>query len=358
MKENLYLKNMKRLKLKAKIKPGYDENRLSLKDVVPMDTPFTLFISPSQLCNFKCHYCAHSLSPETKRRESFVSKNLEWTIFQKIVDQAKVFPKKFKRILLTGLGEPLMNPDISKMVHELKEAKVSDNLEIFTNASYLNEELSTSLINSGLTKLRISIQGTDATKYYQNCGMKIDFDSLVKEIKYFYKISRGKCSVYIKIIEEELEGERDEEKFFNIFQNICDEIFVENLVKAQPLMGDYNNTIVETKTFFGEKAENREVCPYIFYTLQIDSEGNCFPCPPLSLPKNFSLGNVKTQSLTEIWNGKKHQELMFSHLLKDESKCELCKRCVNYLCFTPKEDNLDDDTMKIIEKIKRLDTCH
>lgn len=344
--------------MKAKIKPGYDENRLLLKEVVPLDTPFTLFISPSQLCNFKCHYCAHSLPLETKRKEGFVSKNLEWATFQKIVTQAKVFPNKFKRILLTGLGEPLMNPNISKMVQVLKESKVSDNLEIFTNASYLTEKLSTNLINSGLTKLRISIQGTDANKYYKNCGLKIDFDTLVKEIKYFFENSRNKCSVYIKIIEEELEDEKDRDKFFHIFENICDEIFVENLVKAQPLMGDYNNTIRETKTFFGEKAENRKVCPYIFYTLQIDSEGNCFPCPPLSLPKNFSLGNINTQVLTEIWNGEKHQKLMFSHLLKDGNKCELCKTCVNYLCFTPKEDDLDKDTMKIIEKVRRLDTCH
>lgn len=53
--------------MKANLKPGYDLQRKVLKDVVPLDTPYTLFISPSQLCNFKCHYCSHSLSTSEKK---------------------------------------------------------------------------------------------------------------------------------------------------------------------------------------------------------------------------------------------------------------------------------------------------
>lgn len=339
--------------MKAKIKAGFDStNRQVLKDIIPINTPFTLFISPSQLCNFKCHFCSHSLPNDQKRQAGFVSINQDFTVFQKIVEQSKLFPNKYKRILLTGLGEPLIHPKIVDMVKLLKESQVSENLEIFTNASYLNEELTNGLIDAGLTKLRISIQGTDAIKYKKHCNIDLDFDKLVDEIKYFYTKSRGKCSIYIKIIDEELYGEDDKQKFFDIFGEICDEIFVENLVKAQPMMGDYDNNIDSAKTFYGDKAQKREVCPYIFYTLQIDSQGNCYPCPPLSLPLSFSLGNINEESLTQIWHGEKHKELMLSHLKMDESKCDLCKQCSCYLAFTPTEDNLDNDTQTIIKKIK------
>jgi len=340
--------------LKAKIKAGYDSQRQFLKDVVPINTPFTLFISPSQLCNFKCHYCSHSLSNEKKKREGFVAKNLEYEKFKTIVEQSKKFQNKFQRVLLTGLGEPLMNPYIVEMVKMLRDAEVTKNLEIFTNASYLNENLTNGLIDSGLTKLRISIQGTDAKKYKKNCGINIDFDKLVEGINYFYKKSRGKCSIYIKIIDEELEDENDKRKFFSIFEKMCDEIYVENLVRAQPMMGDYDDKISVERTFYGEEAEHREVCPYIFYTLQIDSEGNCYPCPPLSLPKSFSLGNIYEEPLTKIWHGQRHKELMLSHLKMDGSKCGLCKKCICYLAFTPKEDNLDNDTQEIIKRIREL----
>ena len=44
------------------IKPftGVDD-RLKLSQVIPLDTPFTLNIYPSNACNFKCIYCVQSL---------------------------------------------------------------------------------------------------------------------------------------------------------------------------------------------------------------------------------------------------------------------------------------------------------
>lgn len=343
--------------MKAQIKPGYDSVRQPLKDVVVVDTPFTLFISPSQLCNFKCNFCAQSLSAQKKKESGFVAINQDFEVFKRIAQQSKKFPSQYKRILLTGLGEPLVNPRIVDMVKLLKEYQVAEKLEIFTNASLLTEELSEGLIEAGLTRLRISVQGTDAEKYKKHCGVDIDFEKFVNGIKYFYEKSRGKCSIYIKIIEEELDNEQDRQKFFDIFGCICDDIFVENLVRAQPMMGDYDDEIAVARTFYGENAQKREVCPYIFYSLQTDSEGNCYPCPPLSLPLSFSLGNINKQDLTEIWNGEKHQDLMLSHLRADGSKCDLCKKCTNYLCFTPEEDNLDRDTKNIIKKVERLRVC-
>ncbi len=339
--------------MKAKIKPGYEQERIILKDVVPLDTPFTLFISPSQLCNFKCNFCTHSLSKETKKDKGLVEINQSFEVFKKIAEQSKVFPQKYKRILLTGLGEPLVNKRIVDMVQMLTDYNITEKIEIFTNASLLTPKLSDELINAGLSQLRISIQGTDAHQYKKNCGVNIDFDNLVENIHYFYEKSRNKCSIYIKIIEEELIDDADKQKFFNIFETISDTIFVENLVRAQPAMGDYDNKIEQTRTFYGETAKHRDVCPYLFYSLQTDSEGNCFPCPPLSLPLSFSLGNINEQPLTEIWNGKKHKELMISHLKKDGSKNELCKRCTNYLCFTPDEDNLDLAAEAILKRIKK-----
>jgi len=343
--------------MKAKIKPGYDNIRKPLKDIIPADTPFTLFISPSQLCNFKCHFCSHSLSIEEKKKAGFVSINQDFKVFKKIAEQSKEFPNKYKRILLTGLGEPLLNPKIVDMVRLLNEYEIAEKLEIFTNASLLKPELSDGLIDAGLTRLRISVQGTDAEKYKKHCGINLNFKKFVDGIRYFYEKSRGKCSIYIKIIEEELYGEDDKQKFFDIFGGICDEIFVENLVRAQPMMGDYDEKIPLTRTFYGEIAQKRDVCPYIFYTLQTDSEGNCYPCPPLSLPLNFSLGNIFEQPLRKIWTGEKMQKLRLSHLKKDGSKYDICKKCTNYLCFTPEEDNLDNHTHEIIKKIEGSSIC-
>ncbi len=338
--------------MKAQLKPGYDAKRQPLRDLVPLAAPFTLFISPSQRCNFRCSYCSHSLSAGQKKEAGLVTQDLPSEIFHEIVKQSKAFPIKYKRILLTGLGEPLLNKRIASDVAKLNDAQIAENLEIFTNASLLTPKLNRELIDAGLTRLRISIQGTSAENYRKHCGINIDFAKLCANIADFYAQSRGKCSLYLKIIEEELSGPEDRERFFELFGNITDDIFVENLVRAQPMMGDYGEKIDSVRTFYGEEAERRDVCPYIFYTLQIDAEGYCFPCPPLGLPKSFSLGQMTKEPLTAIWNGPRHRELMLAHLRRNQSQGELCRTCTNYLCFTPKEDDLDEAATTISARLK------
>ncbi|QFY88660.2 radical SAM protein [Magnetovirga frankeli] len=340
--------------MQAKIKPGYDNQRRLLRDIVPLDTPFTLFIAPSQVCNFKCSYCLHALSNSEKKAKGFSLSKMKFSVFKKIVYQSKKFPRKFKRVLLTGLGEPMANPRIADMVKLISENDISEKIEIFTNGYYLNEKISSELIKSGLTKLRLSIQGINDEQYKLNTGVKIDFLSLVEKISNFFIQSRGKCEVYIKVIEEELRDKTDHDRFYDIFGSICDEIFIENLTQAQPMLGNYNNKISNDKTFYGELSAKRNVCPFIFYSLQIDINGNCFPCPPLSLPLEFSLGNINDEDITLIWNGTNHKNLMLSHLMENREKPDICKFCTNYLCFTPKEDNLDEIDNNLIKKIEGL----
>lgn len=340
--------------MKANYVPGYDKERVFLKDVIPISVPYTLFISPSQLCNFKCHYCAHSLPGKVKKDSGLIRVHMQDDCFEKIIDQSKALGGKYKRVLLTGLGEPLLNQDVASMVRRISSAQISDRIEIFTNASKLNKSVSDDLISSGLTKLRISIQGTSKEAYKKHAKINLDFNGLVDNIAYFFKTSRNRCSVYIKVINEELDSESDRQKFLDIFGEICDEIYVENLVRAQPMMGDYDNKISSERTFYGEEAKKRDVCPYIFYTLQIDSEGFCYPCPPLSLPKSFSLGNINQESISEIWYGRKHMELMQQHLLKDGSRPDLCKNCTCYKAFTPEQDNLDDSAASIKKRLSNV----
>ncbi len=336
--------------MKARIAPGYDKCRQKLSNIVPIGTPFTLFVTPAQVCNFRCNYCTQSLTKEQKGEIGFQSQLQTYDLFMRIAEQASEFPEKFKRVLLTGLGEPLMNQKIPDMVAMLKELGVAHNYEIFTNASLLTQKMSQSLLDAGLTCLRISIQGLTGEKYREVTGRDIDFEEFVDNIRYFFQ-RRNKCRVYIKIIDRSLETEDDKERFFSLFGDMCDDIFVEHLTKAQPSMGDYGNRADSTLTFYGEESEERDVCPYVFYTLQTDVLGNVFPCPPLGLPSSFSLGNVCNTTLQDIWNGKMLKELRVAHLNRLRHTIEPCFHCSSYMCFTPKEDNLDDDSEAIIDRM-------
>ena len=47
--------------MKAEIAPRIDlVNRTKLEEVIPLDTPFVVFVDPSDACNFKCKFCPTS----------------------------------------------------------------------------------------------------------------------------------------------------------------------------------------------------------------------------------------------------------------------------------------------------------
>lgn len=343
--------------MKAQIKGGYDHKRQKLEDIVPLDAPFTLFVSPTQVCNFKCFYCTQSKSHEEMEQIGFSCRHINEVMFKKIADDATRFEGKLKRVLFTGLGEPLANPELPDMIRYMRDRNVAQGYEIITNAYLLSHEMTDRLLESGLTFLRISIHGLTEKKYQEVSGVKISFDRLIDNIRYFYE-KKGDCKLYIKIMDACFDEGESEQDFFNMFGNMCDNIFIEHLVKAQPSMMDaYNEEIQSVQTFYGDKAEHREVCPYAFYSLQVDVQGNTFPCPPLGFPEDFSLGNVMNKSIYDIWHSDKLYDMQTAMLKSGRCAVKYCNGCENYLCFTPAEDNLDNDRSAIIKRIEEKRKC-
>lgn len=343
--------------MKAEIKGGYDHQRKKLSEVVPLDAPFTLFVSPTQICNFKCFYCTQSKSQEELKNINFHCKHMSDEMFKKIADDAVGFKGNLKRVLFTGLGEPLANSKIPDMIRYMRDRNVASGYEIISNAYLLTHEMTDRLLDSGLTFLRISIQGLTEKKYKEISGVDINYDRLFDNIKYFYE-KKGKCKLYIKIMDACFEENETEQDFYDMFGNICDDIYIEHLVKAQPsMMNKYDKEVQSVNTFYGDKAEYRDVCPYAFYSLQVDVDGNTFPCPPLGFPEDFSLGNVMEKSVCDIWHSEKLYNMQLAMLKQGRCAVKYCDTCENYLCFTPAEDNLDNDREDLIKRIEEKMKC-
>lgn len=338
--------------MQAEIEVGYDRERKRLSDIVPLEAPFSLFITPSQRCNFKCFYCTHSKDRSEKEMMGFQETDLSDELCNAIISQAKEFQGKIKRIVFTGLGEPLMNSNLPEMIKKCSEAHIAGGYEIITNAYLLSHEMTNRLLEAGLTYLRVSIQGLTAEKYREVTGVAIDYSRLLDNLSYFFT-HKDSCKVYLKIMDTCLESKEEEKQFYQMFGNLCDKIYIEHLVKAQPSMMDhYEDNVTSELTFFGEPSQYREVCPYLFYVLQLDVAGNVYPCPPLGFPESFSVGNIKCTPLKDIWYGKKLYDLQRLHLTGQRCSHEICGLCENYRCFTPPEDNLDEEKESILRRLE------
>ena len=91
------------------------EKRTKLENVIPLDTPFVLYVDPSSFCNLKCFYCYHSQK----------QKNIKFGLmfldtFKEILKQSLEFPSPIKVLRLYGFGEPLLNPNFTQFVNLAK----------------------------------------------------------------------------------------------------------------------------------------------------------------------------------------------------------------------------------------------
>jgi MoaA/NifB/PqqE/SkfB family radical SAM enzyme len=124
--------------------------------------PKQFYIEVTNRCNSLCKSCPltydHFLPWEPKH-------HLGWDEFRHIVDQAPVI----ERAVLHGIGEPLLNPDLPRMVTHLKSrgAHVLFN----TNAVLLDEARGDALTEAGLDELRISLDALTADLYHKLRGI-------------------------------------------------------------------------------------------------------------------------------------------------------------------------------------------
>lgn len=245
--------------MKAEIYPGHDKKRTILGKVVPLRTPYTVFINPSTICNYKCYYCTHSKDQAELDKLGFVQKNMDYDVFLETARQLTEFKDKLKLIYLYGNGEPLCNPKLTQMIEHLSRLGVSERLEFFTNGALLTHQKSLEIVEAGLTKLKISIQGLSSEEYEKITGVKTDFDKLVGQLEFFYR-HRKNCKLYIKIIDNGL-SEEQKQKFFKTFGDICDEIFIEHMTFTQRTMDDYEGVLNRKVNLYGD--------PLIVFKLQV-----------------------------------------------------------------------------------------
>lgn len=329
----------------AEIKPINNLERVPLKDVVPLDTPFSVYIFPTTFCNFKCVYCAHCLShKELILNYDFTPQTMTMETCAKIIEQLKDFPQKIKLISFTGHGEPLLNKELPSMISMAKQANVAHRIEIITNAALLTPRTSEQLIDAGLDGLRISFQGMSAEKYKEICGRDMDFNAFVKQVAYFYERGRGKCELFVKVMDVSLD-EGEEEAFYQLFDAICDRMHVEKCRNVYEGVAFTDNMREENIGRWGNTHEPFAICPLSFFQLGIFPDGDVEPCDTIYKP--VVLGNVHHETLREMYSGEILRNFQIEQLKNKRYQNPKCAVCTAPDDVSLEIDRLDNDVEKI-----------
>jgi len=204
--------------LKAKIEPRINlKGRTNLEEVIPLSTPFVLFVDPSNICNFKCKFCPTGHNDLIKKSNR-IQTLMDFNLYKKIIDDLKEFDKPLKVLRLYKEGEPLLNPYFSEMIKYAKNKEYVNYIDTTTNGFLLIPHIAKSIIEAGLNKINISVNGLSDSQFLEFSGAHVKFDKYVENIINLYN-NKKDCEIVIKTTEDFL-SEEDKNKLYKIDLNL------------------------------------------------------------------------------------------------------------------------------------------
>lgn len=333
----------------VKLTSRFSQKRNKLKDVIPIKTPYEIGFFIGDVCNLKCHYCVHSLAGEAHKSLNLTRTPMTMETFKKYTDSLMQFQDKIKVVQFASLGEPTLNPLLPEFVSSLKRQANVEQIKVVTNAIAIDDNLSDRLLEAGVDRFEISIQGYSEDLYEKNAGVKINFDNFISHLSYLYK-NKGDAAIYMQCLSSCLPEDEDKEKFLNTFKNVCDYINIAPTVPVDDEV-DYSEYIDVDEAIYNKYVN---ICPQIFYEMFCLSDGTVIPCCHSIRGKQLSIGNIYEESLFDIWNGRKRQELLLSFLRGgDRKKINACKTCISPSFSNEQYDRLDDYRDELIKRLEK-----
>lgn len=289
-------------------------------------TPWSLSVEPSGQCNLQCPECPVGAGVLTRKAGMLTP-----ALFQKIVSDSS---PQLAYLNLYFQGEPLLNRQIEEIINIARQHRIYTSMS--TNGHHLTPQKCEGLINSGLTKLIVSVDGLTRESYsrYRKGG---DLEKVKQGILTLLQQRRALNSRTPFLIVQFLVFEHNEHEIPQL-KKWCREIGVDKLELKSAQFYDFGNEevspplnnkysrylpVLDKPLILKGTAYNH--CYKQWGSAVVSWDGQVAPCC-YDKDLDFSPGNIRNLPLKTIWKNESLHQFR-KHILKDKSALDMCKNC-------------------------------
>lgn len=289
--------------------------------------PIYMEVSPSGSCNHRCIYCG-----------------LDFMGYQPVFLETKLLAQRLgemgklgvKSIMYAGEGEPFLHKDMPQIAQATKKAGID--LAFTTNGVLLNQEISADIL-AFTSWIKVSINAASARTYEQvhRCR-RGDFERVWENMAYAHKLRRRKgykCTLGMQIVllpensgEVELLAKRAKgagmdylvvkpysqhpQSKTRIFQDIKYKGYYDMAERLRRYNSKNFQVVFRINTMekWDQRRRNYRHCLALPFWSYIDAQGNVWGCSIYLTKKKFCLGNIYQDCFKDIWETKKHSNLV------------------------------------------------
>ncbi len=275
------------------------------------------YIEITNICNLSCSFC-----PKTKREKRYMTSDE----FRKIAREVKKFTSF---IYLHVMGEPLLHKELADILSIAEELGVKVNI---TSNGFLIDKAKDILLNSAaLRKVSFSLHSFEANKTNVTIEKYLDDITAAGDTL----ASKGKVVVFKlwNIDSKYLKGENELndyivdyiEKKYELDYDLVTKLKEECNVNIKEHIYIQTAEKFEWPDIEKEEKEDKVFCYGLRDQFAILSDGTVVPCC-LDSEAHIKLGNIFTESLTDILNSDKAKKIA-EGFTRREAIEELCKKC-------------------------------
>ena len=288
------------------------------------DFPLYLSLETKLDCNYRCAMCVYS-NPEALADQHY-SETMSDALFGRIIGEVR--EHGCPSMGFNMMNEPLMDPKIIDRIAEGNRAGVIDS-RINTNGSLLTRERAEKLVDSGLTRLLVSLDAA-SKETYEKIRIGGNYEKVVRNIERFLDIRERKNQKLpiLRVSMVRLDyNEHENQAFMDYWKDRADLVSMQEY-RPQVDEDKYLERSVDNEA---KKITNPDfTCTNPFERMAVKGNGDVLPCCS-QVGYRIKLGNMKDGTVFGYWHSERMKEIR--RHMKDRTWREIptCNDCLKDL---------------------------
>lgn len=288
--------------------------------------PFSISVEPTTSCNLRCPEC-----PSGLRSFSRPTGMLTLDTYQQIVDELADY---LIYLILYFQGEPYLNRQLFDFIRYASERRVYT--AISTNAHYLTPTNARKTVESGLSRLIISIDGT-TQETYQNYRIGGKLEKVLEGTRNLIEAKKELKSQTPYTIFQFLVVKPNEHQI-NEVNALAKEYGVDYVAFKSAQVYDYENgnpliPLNERYSRYKKQADGTYTiknkllnhCWKMWHSCVFTWDGKVVPCC-FDKDAEHQMGSIQDVSFKEIWHSDEYNHFRRS-ILKGRNQIDICTNC-------------------------------
>lgn len=288
--------------------------------------PFSLSIEPTTACNLGCPECPSGLKQFT-RPTGKLDLNLHSEILQHVKRHVFYINYYFQ-------GEPFLHPQFLELIKEAK--KIGVYTATSTNAHFIDQQKAKEIIESGLDRLIISIDGL-TQETYENYRIHGSLNKVLEASKHLLAAKKAASSKTPHLIFQFLVVRQNEHEVPAVLalgkELGIDEVRIktaqfysyENGNELMPKNAEYSRYKLHKNGTYKLKYSTKNECWRMWSSSVITWDGRVVPCC-FDKDATHQLGQLGETDFATIWRSNAYQSFR-RNILTGRNSIDICKNC-------------------------------